>query len=250
MIAAGLIDRAGDRKPLADWVRKRIKPQVDLFIDTEHLPPFNKGWDIVPRVKYIVEEAKKAKVDFLYLVENDDYYPKDYIKRMEKVRQDADFINSYLYVRYNVGSQLLQLIGHQKGGYFIGGLWTMGFKPEILSNYFWQRIVNDEIRDLDGEISKFAQSKDINDVWFNDHHGVGVKGHGIGMVKKTGPHKAFNLPYMQDNGSMLSTLTDKSFMELHGFKYVETSKTNDQLRKELKQLFRMDEEILTDIRFG
>jgi len=243
MIAAGLIDRANDRKPLADWVRNRIKPQVDLFIDTAHISPAE-DWDIVPRVKYIVKEAKKKKVDFLYLIENDDYYPKDYISRMEGARQDADFINSYLYIRYHIKYQQLQYIGHKKGAYYIGGLWTMGFRPEILDNYFWQRIRNN-IRNLDGELSTYAQQQDdIKVVWFNDHNGVGVKGHGVGLFKQTGPHDRFNAPYVQDDLSRLSVLTDKSFMDIHYCQYKLHSKTNKELRNELKQIFRLDEEIM------
>lgn len=246
-IAVGLIDRNHDRLPLANWTRNRIKNQtiqIDHFIDTGHIIPSSEDWDIVPRVKYIVDEAKKHNIDFLYLFENDDYYPLDYVERMEFARGDADFINSYYYVRYHIKDQLLQLVGHRKGKYLIGGLWTMGFRPEILDEYFWQR-VEDNIRNLDSQISMFAQDSDIHDVWFNGHNGVAIKGHGHGLYKHTGPHDRFGLPYMEDPSlSLLSILTDQSFIKLHYQEdYKHYSKSNEDLRTELKNLFRLDESL-------
>ena len=157
---------------------------------------------------------------------------------MEKARGDADFINSDVYVRYHIGARHCQMIGHKKGGYKIGGLWTMGFNPEILDDFFWQRITNEAIYNLDGEISMFVQHEKIDSVWFNDHNGVGIKGHGYGKFKQTGPHKALNIPYITDPElARLMILTDESFMQAHGLPWKRYQKTNKELRADLKTIF-------------
>ena len=238
-IAAGFIDNNG-RKPLADWVRSRIKPQVDIFIDTAHIP--SNGVDIVDRVKFIIKEAKS--VDFLYLIENDDYYPEDYILQQERCRGDADFINSYKYIRYHIKSRQVQYIGHKKGKYNIGGLWTMGFRPELVTQEFLQ-FVPDHERFLDGYLCRWFQDR-YRCVWNNDHKGVAIKGHGVGQSNPNGVHKQMNIPYMFDQVlHILEGLTDESFMKLHypDHKY-QLRKSNKEVRKYLQTFFPGVDELL------
>ena len=88
-----LIDR-GDRPKLTAWVRERLAPQGTL-IESGNIMTGMTDTDIVPRVIRMMHEVKnKYSFECIYLIENDDYYPTDYIERMEKARGKADFIAS------------------------------------------------------------------------------------------------------------------------------------------------------------
>lgn len=233
LIAALIVDR-GDRPELTEFNYLRMQSQdygqIDVIASTElDTGAADDEYDIVPRVQWMLEQAQDY--EFVYLIENDDYYPTDYISRCEEVRDSADFINSNTNVRYNLAKRYYQAFGFRQGGMRIGGLWTMGVRPSILGPDFFQWVEPYE-RHLDSKICKYVQANpDIKDVWFNNHGGVAIKGHNKGLYKPDSPHRSFpnkvlipnNLDSSIYEGVLqydpelvaFAALTDMAFYNLH-----------------------------------
>ena len=197
-----LLDR-GDRKPLTDWVKGRFKDYDIICPDFE---PASNDKDIVARLRAGLAQAKDE--DFVYILENDDYYPLDYIDRMEAARHEhqAHWIGDCSPTYYNVGKRT-----YQKFDMGTSGLWCMGFDPKIMTRMVW---LNDAHVSMDGWITRKVR----NISWartldFQDHGGIGIKGHGQGLAG-SGGHKMI-LDQQDPDLTWLKAHTDKSFIDLH-----------------------------------
>jgi len=197
-----LLDR-GDRKPLTDWVKDRFK---DYDIICPNFEPLTSDKDIVARLRIGVAEARDE--DFVYILENDDYYPFDYIERMEKIRKKAKahWIGDYSPWYYSIRTKTYQQF-HMK----VSGLWCMGFHPGIMEHIKW---LDDAHLSMDGWISKGAARLPwATTVLYSGHGGVGIKGHGYGMPGSVSHKETFR--NRDSNIRWLVNHTDESFVNLH-----------------------------------
>jgi len=196
-----LLDR-GDRPHLTAWVKKRFKKYEIIHPDFE--PELGK--DIAKRLRIGCQEAGD---DFVYIIENDDYYPLDYIEKLEAVRAmtRADWIGDTKPYYYHIRSRTWQ--HYPKMG--VSGLWNMGFHTRIMKEIKW---LNDGHISMDSWISKKAiRSPNIIAIEYTDHGGLGIKGHGIGMTGSIAHKKPFT--NADPTLKWLIARTDQSFMRLH-----------------------------------
>jgi hypothetical protein len=199
MIKLLLLDR-GDRKPLTDWILERFSG-YDVIHPT--FTPESDQKDIVQRLRSALVEAQDC--EWVYIIENDDYYPKDYIDKMEAFRKgaNADWIGDYNPYYYNIADRR-----YQKMNLSASGLWCMGFRPQILNDMNW---LDNAHVSMDSWISKHV--KKYNWCKFQEHGGIGIKGHGMGLSGSTG--HSLHLKHDDLNMSWLRKHTDESFFKLH-----------------------------------
>lgn len=197
-----LLDR-GDRPNLTEWVLNRFKNHDIIHPD---FAPVGEAKDIVRRLRAGLAEAGD---DFVYLIENDDYYPADYIEKMEseRIRTNADWIGDTGPTYYHLPSRTYQ---HYKN-MGVSGLWSMGFNTRIMDTIKW---LNDGNQSMDSHISRHVKTVSwVNVVEFSGHGGIGIKGHGVGMNGS-----ASHGVKLENNDPVLDWLisrTDQSFINLH-----------------------------------
>lgn len=102
------------------------KPDKSYFICGE---PKSDAIDLVPRVKLGIQMAKQDGFDLVFIVESDDFYPKDYFDNIP----DADFIGSEKTTYYNLRNNTYQDFIHPKRS----SLFTTGFKISALKGFNW-----------------------------------------------------------------------------------------------------------------
>jgi hypothetical protein len=197
-----LLDR-GDRPKLTEWVKKRFKKYDVICPD---LPPTEGKVDIVPRLREGLLQA--GNTDFIYIIENDDYYPEDYIERMEAQRlvHDVDWIGSDKPIYYNVSTSRYQQMSFNR----VSGLFTMGFKPHVIDH---TGLCPDDNYAADSWISRHVHRSYLKWMLFNDHGAVGIKGHGVGKMASGGHRLLLNHPDPDER--WLKAHTSEDFIKLH-----------------------------------
>src|SRR5688572_10748437 len=101
---ATLTTTRGDRGKIFDFVETQIDRQTiqpNLRIIVNGLPE-NGDFDLVKRIRRGVESAKLSGIQRIYIWEDDDSYPSNYIEEMEKHFVDADFVGYDDTVYYNI----------------------------------------------------------------------------------------------------------------------------------------------------
>ena len=149
--------------------------------------------DLVPRIQVGIELAKEAGCEYIFIVENDDYYPIDYLRT--KVL-DFDFWGCETTTYYNLRTRSYARYPHKHRS----SLFCTGFKISAMDGFHWP---SDTSVFLDLEIWDYAIRKrkrislDQHNPCLGIKHGIGMcggKGHRWDMV-----HKDKNYQYLQEN---------------------------------------------------
>lgn len=173
---AVIIPDRNDRKELLSFclhqlARMNTKPDKIYIID---YPPKDGNFDLVPRIKKGVEQAKADGYDLVFIIENDDFYPADYFDNIH----DADFIGTDKTIYYNLKNNTWQEMKHPARS----SLFTTGFKISALDGFNWPKQTE---KFLDISLWNHAQRK--KRAWRNTG-AIGIKT-GIGLCAGVG-HRA------------------------------------------------------------
>lgn len=133
----------GDRPELLEFCRHQIhrfttQPARSYFISTDPAP--GGKVDIIPRVKEGIRRAANDGFDLVFIIENDDFYPRNYFDFIP----DADFYGCRKTTYYNLLNRTWQTWSHPGRS----SLFTTGFKISALekSGFRWPA---DDVAGLD-----------------------------------------------------------------------------------------------------
>jgi hypothetical protein len=150
--------------------RMNTKPDKSYFID---YPAIDGKVDLVLRIKKGIELAKADGFELVFIVEDDDFYSKNYFDNIP----DADFIGEPETFYYNLRNNTYQVFDHPKRS----SLFTTGFKISAIEDFRWP---HDEYKNLDVALWAHNQKKQI--AW-RSTGAIGIK-HGQGLCGGNG-HK-------------------------------------------------------------
>lgn len=167
-------NRGGERQSLLEFTCKQIKKMgfENSYIMNE--PAINEKCDLVKRIREGVEFAKKDGMDWVFIIESDDCYPSDYLKRFELYLSTHDFIGDAWSLYYRLDTQTYERIHHHGRA----SLYTTAFRVSALNNFKWPP---DDKVFLDIDLWKHAKQRKLK-CKFIDTGAIGVKGHKQGRV--------------------------------------------------------------------
>lgn len=181
MTFCAIIPDRNDRKELTEhclWQLSRmtIKPDKIYHINDE---PKSDKFDLTERVRKGWLMAKEDKIEWCFIVENDDAYPDYYFNQYFKEGVDGiDFIGDNKTIYYNIKNKTWQNFNHS----LRSSLFTTAFRTESMNEFRWP---NDNKAFLDIRIwEEYAISFPK---LFIDSGSVGIK-HGLGLCGGKG-HK-------------------------------------------------------------
>lgn len=139
-----------DRPELLEHCKYQMQRQTvkaeHLIINYEATPGVV---DIVPRVKEGIRQAKELGADHLLIIENDDYYPDNYVETMLKCLKRFGIVGCDRTIYYSLQYNCLKIMAHPgRSSLFLTGLEIACMKhfpwPEDTMLYFdiylWQKI--------------------------------------------------------------------------------------------------------------
>lgn len=174
-----IVPDRGDRPEFTE----RCKKQIDAFNCNEHaftvyvdFSPVGTMPDLVERVYDGINYAKDGGVDFVFIVENDDAYPFNYLSKMGDP-EDFDFIGCEHSYYYNLRNLTWQRFDHQHRS----SLFNTGFRISAMDGFPWEQLIRHNDVFLDIEIWKWARRRNRRKIKFVESTGsIGIK-HGIGL---------------------------------------------------------------------
>lgn len=150
---------------------------MSYFID---YPPLDDRKDLIARVRAGVEQAKNDGFDKVYIIENDDLYPKNYFERMDF---DTDFVGCNRSLYYNINNRTYEYLHHPNHS----SLYCTGFKISTLANFQWPE---PQAIFLDLKLWRYAQRHNKKITLYHNSIGVSIK-HGIGLSGGSGHGRTF-----------------------------------------------------------
>ena len=177
------VDR-GDRPQFFDFCmhqisRFTIQPKHTIIVNE---PPTSNAVDLTIRMRKGITAAKNLGMDIVYVIESDDYYPKDYIEKMWI--GSNDFIGSEKTLYYSLQNKTYNEFYHQGRS----SLFCTAFRISALEGFKWPP---DDTIFLDLFFWRYAQHR--KSILTPISIGVGIK-HGVGKRAGSGhnmtmPHK-------------------------------------------------------------
>lgn len=138
--------------------------------------PKTNNYDIIPRIREGINDAKIGEWDFAFIIENDDYYPDDYIKNILPLLDGLDFIGWQNTFYYNIKTRRYSRLEHETHS----SLFCTGFRLSALDDFEWPP---DDYPFLDIALWKHAKQSGKNwKLLRTDNPCVGIKGHGMGKM--------------------------------------------------------------------
>jgi len=195
----------GDRKPLMDFckhqlTRMTVKPDKSYFI--EHSPTDDRK-DLIARVRNGIELAKADGFDKVYIIESDDYYPKNYFERIQLDGQDFIGCNRSLY--YNLNNRTYEYLHHPNHS----SLYCTAFKISALTHFQWPE---PQAVFLDLRLWRYAKRQNKKLYLHHDSIGVSIK-HNIGLVGGSGHRR--ELKRTDPDLEFLKTQVDSEAFEFY-----------------------------------
>lgn len=153
--------------------------------------PLTPGFDLVDRIKRGVGMAAAERIDWCFVIENDDFYPVDYFDQFLPFMKESDFMGDDHTTYYNLQNCTYRTFDHP----YRSSLFTTAFRISALNNFDWP--TNDKPF-LDIDIWKYARHKRRK---FIDSGALGIK-HGLGLCGGKGhymraKHEDFGLSWLQ-----------------------------------------------------
>lgn len=139
--------------------------------------PTTSGFDLIDRIFVGTCKAKANGIDWVFIIENDDFYPFNYFDHFLPYMEKYDFIGEDKSTYYNLQNKTYRTFEHQ----YRSSLFTTAFKISALNNFEWPA---KEERFLDIALWKYARHKRRK---FIETGALGIK-HGIGLCGGNG-HK-------------------------------------------------------------
>lgn len=164
----------GDRKALLNhckWQVDRFTTSIGGHLIINYTPEKPNQKDIKERVWSGYKEALSLGVDWIVIIENDDWYHPEYLHSVLRVADKSDFIGCEYSYYYNLVNKTWDKISH-KGR---SSLYTTAFRVEAMKNFAWHR-AHDVF--LDQNIWHYAKRFRRT---FIEAGAIGIK-HGIGLT--------------------------------------------------------------------
>jgi hypothetical protein len=162
----------GDRSQFTSFCLHQIERQQLPLGSFTHIhvnyPPKSSEVDLIERVRHGIDQAKMLGYDWVIMMENDDFYPKDYLSRFIPFMDNADFIGDEQTIYYNLRNRTYSIFDHPHRS----SLFTTAFRISALNNFEWPT----QGPNLDIMLWKYARHKRRK---FIKTGAVGIK-HGIG----------------------------------------------------------------------
>lgn len=168
----------GDRNKLLGFTMARLNAPFKI---TCIEPPKSDDVDLVPRIKHGIEVAKRNGYEFVFIIEDDDYYPIDYFERFEDF-EHFDFVGYSDTTYYNIRSRTWETFEHS-GANRRSSLFTTGFRISALDRFTWPR---DNYKWLDIKLWEYANRCGKRIRLLQNNPALGIKGHGQGKVAGKG----------------------------------------------------------------
>lgn len=161
----------GDRPQFLDFCRHQLsrmnrKPDASYFVDYQ--PTASLSPDLVARVQKGIEMAQADGFDLVFIIEDDDYYNKNYFDHIP----NAAFIGSEKTTYYNLRNRTFQEWDHPKRS----SLFLTAFHISALDKFVWP-----EPQDvfLDLSLWNYVMRYRKQVIW-RDVDAIGIK-HGVGL---------------------------------------------------------------------
>lgn len=192
----------GDRPELLGFTMRRLNvPYKIACIE----PPVTADIDIIPRIKHGIEVAKRNGYDFVFIVEDDDYYPADYFEMFGSL-EDVDFVGYSDTVYYNLKNKTWQKFDHAGRA----SLFCTGFRISALDRFDWPR---DNYKWLDVKLWEYANRANKRIRLLSDNPTLGIKGHGQGLAAGKGHSMYLKTP--DSDLSFLKSRVDEDAFEFY-----------------------------------
>jgi len=175
----------GDRPVLLEFCENRFEKIVGSNRLTISYEPLSKNCDIIPRIRHGITVCKLRSYQWAFIIENDDYYPIDYIKNLLPHLENIDFIGYQNTFYYNIKTRRYQRMEHETHS----SLFCTGFRISALDDFQWPP---DDNPFLDIALWKHAKQKHRWKLLRNDNPCIGIKGHGMGKMGGKGHRLELN----------------------------------------------------------
>lgn len=175
-------NRGGEREQLLKFCREQVERfhfKAKHFVINQH--PETEECDLVPRVKKGIALAKSEGIEWIVMIESDDYYPADYLDRIIPYMKDYDFIGDPLTIYYNLRNRTYAELPHPGRA----SLFTTSFRISALEGF---NFPPNHSPFLDIPLWEFARKK--RRCKFLDSAAIGIK---TGMGKTGGKGHRMNL---------------------------------------------------------
>jgi hypothetical protein len=191
-----------DRNKLLGFNISRIKIQTIVVM----FPPESEAIDIVPRVKHGIQRAKEMGYEYAIIVEDDDYYPKDYFDFVANALQQYDFVGFCDTFYYNIKEITWQKFDHPGRS----SLFTTALRVSALDDFNWP---NDNEKFLDVKIWEHVHRTLKSYYLFPNNPALGIKGHGFG--KAAGKGHVMSLENKDEDLSFFRSRVDDEAFEFY-----------------------------------
>lgn len=165
--------------------------------------------DIVPRIKEGVRLAQNDGVDFVFILEDDDFYSFNYIKEYGDL-SEIDFCGYSSSIYYNIFTRTYEILKHSGRS----SLCCTGFRINALigknEDFTWPSAAT---KFLDIDLWTYATENKKRIKLLPDPIVVGIKGHKQGMA--AGKGHVMHLKNQDHDLHFLSQLVDESAMEFY-----------------------------------
>lgn len=164
----------GDRPEMLANCMRQIKTFNSAFnyhclVDFK---PKGNGFDLTERIFEGFKSAVENKISWVVIVEDDDFYPDDYLHKVMTKADTSDFIGCEFTFYYNIKHRIWERLYHPNRS----SLFTTAFRVSAMLDFDWKR-ANKLFLDIDlwKHARKYRRS-------FIDAGAVGIKGHGFGLA--------------------------------------------------------------------
>lgn len=197
----------GDRKVMMDFCQTqvhRFNPGFGIHCMVDYAPKSN-GFDLTERVHEGFKSAIETKVDWIILVESDDYYPIDYIENILSQAENSDFIGCEFTYYYNIKEKTWERLYHPNRS----SLFCTAFRVSAMLDFKWH-LAHKLFLDID--IWKYAKKNGYRTT-FIDAGAIGIKGHGFGLAGGKG--HVMKLANKDPEMKWLQSKTDEQSFEFY-----------------------------------
>lgn len=192
----------GDRPELLNFLRSRIPAEYEhIIVDYK---PFSEDVDLVNRIKHGIELAKQKGFDYVFIAEDDDYYPKDFFDTIHF--EDTDFYGFATSHYYNLSNQTYQTFEHIDRS----SLFCTGFRISALDRFNWPPA---NWKFLDIRLWEYANNGYFKIDLHHTNPCVGIKGHKFG--KHAGKGHTMRLKYDDPTLSCLKEMVDMEAFQFY-----------------------------------
>lgn len=193
-----IVPDRNDRPELTAFAFKQLSRMSASPEKVYHInyTPVGEGFDLIDRVFLGCVKAKNDGIDWVFIFENDDYYPFNYFDRFLPYMEKYDFIGQDFTTYYNLQNLTYRTFDHPHRS----SLFTTAFRISALNNFEWP---DNSKPFLDIELWKYARFKRRK---FIETGAMGMK-HGLGLCGGKG-HQ-FNMPGKDNDLVYLRQHTDE-----------------------------------------